>query len=164
MLGPRKKAKKPATKRTRLTAVASMMASSLTKIERCHAPRRVRSLIAGAVPAADKAVAGPPHRADEGGTAGIVAELLAQPADQHVDRAVVGLPVDAPGLVQDALAAEDPAPAPHQEPEEREFGRGQGERAPREGRGAGRPAHLQRAGADALFVHLGGAPAQHRLD
>src|SRR6185369_1597353 len=110
-----------------------MMASCRTKIDRYQATGRDVSLIAGP---ADEPVAGAPYRPDVPGAPGVVAQLLPQPADQDVDRPVVGLPVDAAGLVQDALSCQHPAAAAHQEAEEREFRRGQGERAPVEAGGA----------------------------
>src|SRR3954453_20690027 len=113
-----------------------MMASCRTKIDRYQATGRapsVTSLIAGpivpgAAAAADEPVAGAAHRPDVARAPGVVAQFLPQPADQDVDRAVVGLPVDAAGLVQDALAGQHPAAAAHQEAEEGELRRGQGER------------------------------------
>ena len=70
------------------------------RLLRCP-PRRQRSLAAADEPVADAA-----HGPDEARPPRVVAELLAQAADQHVDRAVVGFPVDAARLVQDALAGE----------------------------------------------------------
>src|SRR5258708_46772 len=116
-----------------------MMASCLTKIDRCQATRRNGSLIAGPIiagaadPAAaaatsDESVAGASDRPDVPGAPGVVAQFLPQPADQDVDRPIVGLPVDAAGLVQDALAGQHPPSAPRQEAEESEFRRGQDER------------------------------------
>src|SRR3954463_6441410 len=103
-----------------------MMASCRTKIDRYQATGREVSLIAG-LAAADEPIAGAPHRLDVAGAPGVVAQFLPQPADQDVDRPVVGLPVDAAGLVQDALSCQHPAPAPRQESEEGELRRGQRE-------------------------------------
>src|SRR6476659_7250245 len=103
-------------------AVVTMMASCRTKIDRYQATGRDVSLIVAAP--SDEPVAGAPHRPDVPGAPGVVAQLLPQPADQDVDRPVVGLPVDAAGLVQDALAGQHSAPAPRQEAEERELCRG----------------------------------------
>src|SRR4051794_291113 len=107
-----------------------MIASCRTKIDRYQATGRapsVISLIAGPVLAAppDEPVSRSPYRPDVPRAPGVVAQFLAQPADQDVDRPVVGLPVAAAGLVQDALSRQHPAPAPRQETEERELRRGQ---------------------------------------
>src|SRR6266545_457478 len=73
--------KTAATTTKRLAAVASMIARSLTKMELYI----LRLVIA--VSAADEAVAQPTDGPDEGGLPRVVAELLAQAADQHVGRA-----------------------------------------------------------------------------
>src|SRR5215210_1014933 len=165
-LGRTKSPKTLETTSSRLTAVAAMITRSLTKMERCSPAWKASLDIAASVSAsaANEAVARPPHGQDEGGPPGVVAELLAQAADQDVDRAVVRLPIDAARLVEDAVAAQHTAPVPHQEPEQLELRGGQGERAPVEAGGAGGPAHLQRANAQALLAGRGGASPQHRLE
>src|SRR5947209_18538817 len=103
-----------------------MMASCLTKIDRYQATGCEVSLIAGpvvadpAVAAAppDEPVAGAPHRPVVAAAPGVVAQLLPQPADQDVDRAVVGLPVHAAGLLPDRLPGQPPPAAPRPRREE----------------------------------------------
>src|SRR5690349_12577581 len=89
--GPMMKMKNTTTRPIRPRAIASITPRSLAKTDRCTAGRGQAS----AIGAADEAVAQPAHGLDEGGAAGIVAELLAQPGDEHVHGAVEGLPVQA---------------------------------------------------------------------
>src|SRR5256885_6777346 len=116
--GRMKPTKKTVTTVIRLTAMTSMMATSLPKIDVCRSRGLVRA-------ASDELIAGPADGADERGALGVVAQLLAQAADQHVDGAVVSVPVNAAGLVHDALAAEDAAAAADEESQQLELCSGQ---------------------------------------
>src|SRR5262249_26472063 len=89
--------------------MASMIARSLTKTEprQSGRPRHDGRARASAIRARDQAVPQAAHGLDEGGMARVVPELLAQPAHEDVDRAIVGLPVHAARLVEDAVAGED---------------------------------------------------------
>src|SRR6187455_2870869 len=96
----------------RIAPVSSSRSTSLTKTE-CASDVRVAGAAWGArssgfaIVASDEAVAGAAHGADEGGLLGIVAELLTQPRDQHVDRAVVGFPVETARRFENPVAGED---------------------------------------------------------
>src|SRR5260370_42182583 len=90
-LGPTQNRKKRTTSASRLPAITVMMLNSLPNTERRWRTGQRESGIV----AADEAVAHPAHGADEARLPGVVAQLLAHAADQHVDRAVVRLPVDA---------------------------------------------------------------------
>src|SRR5215510_12352723 len=144
------------TTTSRHTARHAMMATSLAKTE-----WRNRGAWS-ATRTADKAVAYAPYSADEHRPLVIVAQLLAQPADQDIDRAVEGLPIDSVGPRDDAVATQDLPPVAHQETEQLEFGGRQLERPAVEPCGPGRPVDLNRAGASDLCLVLRPTP-QHRL-
>src|SRR5262245_66287611 len=135
-----KRVKDPSNRPMRQRAIASMIRTSLAKTERCTAGRGQASLIA----AADEPVAEAAHGLYESGAAGVVAELLPQPRDEHVDRAVVGLPVEAARGLQDAVAGEDAPAVPHEEREQLELGGGELEGAALEPRRARVPLDLER--------------------
>src|SRR5260221_10195933 len=152
--------KKNATMSMRLAARPSMMTTTLAKMDTRMPGTRKRSLTV----AADEAVARSAHGLDEDRPPSVVAELLPQAADENVDRPVVGVPVDASGLVQDALASEDPTAVAHEEREQLELRGGELEGAPPEVDGAGGEAHLQVPHSRALFVIALRRPPQDSLD
>src|SRR5262245_7764466 len=158
-IGFTKTLKKPTTRPIRQRAITSMITRSLAKTDRCTAGRGQPSPIA----AADEAIAEAAHGLDEGGVARVVAELLPQPGDEHVDGAVVGLPVEAAGGLQDAVAGEDPAAVPHQQAEQLELRGGQLQGAAGEPGGARLPLDLERPHLDRGAALAAGAAAQHRL-
>src|SRR3954451_22224957 len=82
---------------------ATMIVTSLTNTESRSGPR---SSVTGAT---DEAVAHSPHRSDERRPFGIVAELLAKPAHQHVDRAIERFPGDVVRSLDDPLATQHPS-------------------------------------------------------
>src|SRR5262245_14323611 len=124
----------------RQRAITSMIRRSLAKTERCTAGRGQASLIA----AADEPIAEATHGLDEGGATRVVAQLLPQPRDEHVDRAVVRLPVEAARRLHDALAGEDAPAVAEEQAEQLELGGGQIEGAPIEPRRARVPLYLER--------------------
>src|SRR5262245_21422420 len=159
-IGFTNKLKNPTTRPMRQKAITSMIKSCLAKTDRCTAGRGQASLIA----ATDEPVADAPHGLDEGGMAGIVAELLAEPGDEHVDRAVVGLPVEAARGLQDAVAGEDAPAVPHEEREQLELGGGELEGAALEPRRARVPLDLERPHLHRLARLRAGPAAQNRLE
>src|SRR5436190_1768156 len=92
--------------------------------------------------ASDEAVARAADGADERRLLGVVAELLAQPGDQHVDRAVVRLPVEAARGLENAVAGEDAAAILDQQAEQGELRRGERQVVGVEAGGARRPVHF----------------------
>ena len=82
-------------------------------------------------------------------------DLLAQPADQDVDRVAHRLLALPPGLLEDLLAGEDPTRPPHEALEDRELARRQGERLSVAGRRAPR-----RVEAKVAADELGGGPVR----
>src|ERR1051325_10570465 len=60
----------------------------------------------------------------------VVAELLAQPADQHVYGAVERFPVDTVRSLDDPVAAQHASPVAHEKAEQLELGGGERERPP----------------------------------
>src|SRR5215510_7562185 len=90
--------------------MASMTARSLTKIE----PRRTGVLLFSVILTSDEQVARAAHRADYTRPLRVVAQLLTQPADQHIDRTVVRLPIDASSLIKDFVATLHSSPIPDQ--------------------------------------------------
>src|SRR5262245_38219603 len=150
--------KKMLTRVTRLSAMITMMATSLATTDRCR-----RGLAEGSViRSADEAVPHSPHRADERGPFRRVAQLLSQPAHEHVDRAIERLPVDAVRAGDDPVPAQDASPIAHQEAEQLELRRRQLQDAPVQPGRARSPVHLQRPGAHYLMLFRRAA-AQHRL-
>src|SRR5262245_18137353 len=79
--------KKTATRASRAAPMASMIARSLTKTEprQNGRPRHGGRTGASVIRARDQAVPHAAHGLDEGGMAGVVAELLAQAAHEDVD-------------------------------------------------------------------------------
>src|SRR5258705_3396265 len=138
-------------------AIASMIVISRTNTDRWGAIGCRGSVIA----APDEEVAGATHGADPDRLARIVAQLLADAADQDVDRAVERLPVHAPGLVHDPVARQDPPAGAYEQPEQIELGgRQRQERAvePRRARG---PVDLEPAGGHPLVAGMRSAAPQH---
>src|SRR5262249_56633915 len=123
--------------------MASMMSTSLAKTERCTAGRNTSSVIA----APDELIAHATDGLDEGGMPRVVAELLAQAADQHVHRAVESLPVEAAGGLHDPLPAEHAAAAADEQAEQLELGRRQLEAPPLQPRRPAGPVDLERPAA-----------------
>src|SRR5262245_46328255 len=109
--------KNATTSPVRLRAMTSMTTRSFPKTDRCSAGRAGVSLIG----AADEPVAAPAHGLDEGGMPRVVAELLAQPGDEDVDRAVEGLPVQAARGFQDPVAPEHAPAMAHEQGEQLEL-------------------------------------------
>src|ERR1041385_887097 len=139
--------KNQVTSASSATAMVIMIASSLAKID-------LR------IVAADEAISRAADGADETRALRVVAELLPQPADQHVDGAVVRVPVDAASLVHDAVARERAAAVAHQEAEELELGAGEIELAAVESRGARRPVHFERSSLEHLVRRGDATPQQ----
>src|SRR5262245_9823056 len=119
--GPRYRRKNPTTSASSKTAIASIVATSLVKTDRRTRSRRARSRIA----VSGKPISGSAHGSDESGALGIVAELLPEATHKDIDRAIIGIQIDPMGLVQNAIATQDPSAVPHEHAEQLEFGRRQ---------------------------------------
>src|SRR5262245_17303606 len=119
--GPRYTRKNPTTSASSMTAIASMVATSLVKTDRRTCSRRARSLIA----VSGKPISGSAYGQDEPGLPGIVAELLPKSTHEDIDRAIVGIQIDPMSLVQNAIATQDPSAVSHEHAEQLEFCRRQ---------------------------------------
>ena len=97
--------------------------------------------------------------------AGVLLDLLADPANVHVDRPCVADVVDAPQPLQYLVAGEDPAAMRHEQREQLERPGLELDRLAAALQGVARQVQLQVAGDDALRPRLAGAcagPSQHR--
>src|SRR5262249_11063603 len=145
--------KNPPTRSSRLAAIVTMTATSLPNTEVDG-----RSLTT----ASYEAIANAPDRTDERRMFGVVPQLLAHPADEHVDRSVERLRIDAAHGFHDAIACHDTPAVSDEQAQQLELGGRQRERSPLEGGRLGRPVHLQGTHADDV-IGLRCAAAQHRL-
>src|SRR5262245_44508322 len=157
--GPRYSRKNTATMPSSVTVMASIVTTSFVNTDPRMCPRSAAlSLIA----VSRKPVADPPHRPDESRLLRIVPEFLAQATDEDVDRAVVGVEVDAVCFVQNAVAAKDAAAIAHEHAEQFEFGRRERQATPIHADQGGGPIEVERTDADWVLASAR-APAQHRL-
>src|SRR5918996_5707934 len=148
--GPRYRRKKAATSASKLAAIVSMIATSLTKTD---PPGAARSLIAAAYKAVPHAACG----ADERRMPRVVAKFLADATDQHVNRSIVRIPVDTARLVHDPVASQNTTSVPHQQAEQLEFRRCQRDHLTVKPRRRCGPIHLQGSDPDS-FVRSGRSP------
>src|SRR5262245_61664991 len=111
--GPRYSQKKPTTSASRMAAIDNMIATSLVNTDWRRCTSRAGSFIA----ASDKLIADSADGPNESRLLRIVAELLTQPADEHINRAIVGFEVESVRLVQDAIATERPSAMTHEQAE-----------------------------------------------
>src|SRR5512147_3136345 len=86
--------KKPATRMNRHDAIPSITSTSFTNTERYAGVGAWSRAGVSVTIAADETVAEAAHRLDVLRSPRIVPELLPQPRNEHVDRAVVALPVE----------------------------------------------------------------------
>src|SRR5579863_7487585 len=119
--GKTKRTKNMLTINRSVTAMRIMMVSRRAKMD-----TRTRGLRSGIDPS-DEDISRAANCTNKCRVLGVVAQLLAQAADEHVNGAVEGFPVDSARSIENALAAQHPSGIAHQKREEFEFGRGDGE-------------------------------------
>src|SRR5512145_320977 len=151
--------KKIITIRSRQSAIPTMMARSLAKIEAWIATRTGASGIA----ASNEGVACTVHGLDITRAAGVITKPRAQPADEHVDGTVEGIEFSTAEKVHDPLPAQDPAAIPHEQLEQVVLRSGQVERSTAKPRRAGLGIDLEVACSEA-FGGTRHSAAQDGLD
>src|SRR5262249_49272417 len=140
--------KKPATITKRLAAMVSIMVTSLKNTDLRMGARPSYSVKA----ASDEHVSSAAHSTNEDWLLGIISEFLANAADQNVNRPVVGFPIDAPGLIHNAIAGEDPAAISHKKAEQFELRGGQSEIVSFQAGRTRHPTHFQGADPQSVLV------------
>src|SRR5262245_57437936 len=118
--GPRYSRKNTTTMPSSDTVMASIVTTSFVNTDPRMCPRRPAPLL---IAVSHKSIPDPSHGTDESRPLRIVPELLSQATDEDIDRAVVGVEVDAVCFVQNAVATENPAPIAYEHVEQFEFGR-----------------------------------------
>src|SRR5215831_1034529 len=153
---PTRKPKNSVTSKTRHIAIASIAVTSLAKTDpRSHSGTRV----------SHEAVTDAAHGANERRLLGIVAELLTQAADQHVDRSIERFPVDAVCALDDPLATQDAPAIADEISEQFELRGGQRQWTFAQPRGTCGEVQLDGASAQDLLLRVAreANAAQHRL-
>src|SRR5215469_5852264 len=93
----------------------------------------------------------------------IVAKLLAETANQHVDGPIEGFPIDPASLVDDSVAAQHPASISHEQSQDLKFGIGESEITSPHLSRAYCPIQIEIANPNSLPVVAALPPPQDRL-
>src|SRR5260370_40789008 len=140
--------------------MASMMASSLANSDFRRRGVWWRSVIA----ASDEDIARPANGPYEAGPFRVVAQFLAQAADQNINRAVVCCPINSASLIHDSVASQNTSAIPEEKPKQFELRRSQLEVVSLHPRRARRPTHIQRSDAETFQSISARASTQHGLN